>query len=131
MVEEYQLKEGKVIVHRPDMAEVIVNEGVEIDAEILKKGHDFLREHLTPPFSLLINKEHSYSYDMKAQLAVGELEGLDSVAVVYYSQLSKTLVDLLLMYPWATKINIKTFADRERAMAWLAEQQDRKELDRE
>ena len=36
MKEEHRLPEGRVIIHRPDVAEIIVDEGVEINGEILQ-----------------------------------------------------------------------------------------------
>ena len=58
----YKLSFGSVIILAPNLAEVIINEGVIIDELNVDEYHDFLLTNLDAPFSLLVNKKHSYTY---------------------------------------------------------------------
>mgnify|MGYP000339053195 CR=1 FL=1 len=64
------------------MAEVIVDEGIEINEALVNEFHDFLLQKLAAPFSLLINRKNSYSYTFKAQMAIGKLDEIKAMAVV-------------------------------------------------
>ena len=61
-MDSYELSFGKIIILRNDLAEVIVNEGVEVDFGMVEEFHHFLLSNFTHSFSLLINKVNSYSF---------------------------------------------------------------------
>ena len=62
----YELPFAKIIILDDNIAEVMIDHGVEMDVEMVEQYHDFLLSHLRPPFSLLINKIKSYAYDFHA-----------------------------------------------------------------
>lgn len=66
-MELHELSFAKIIILREDIAEVIVNEGVEMTVEMVDEYHNFLLSHLRAPFSLLVNKLNAYTYDFDAQ----------------------------------------------------------------
>ena len=59
---------GSIIILHDNVAEVIINEGVELTLEMINEYHDFLLTNLSSPFFLLVNKIHSYTYSFEAQM---------------------------------------------------------------
>jgi len=102
-----------------DIAEVIVDEGVEINLSMVAEYHSFLLDKMTYPFSLLINKKHSYSYTFEAQLQLATLSQINVMAVVAYTKISeistKNLASFTREIPWILEI----FSEREVALCWL------------
>lgn len=119
----HELSFAKIIVLRDDVAEVMINDGVEMDVEMVKQYHDFLLSHLQPPFSLLINKINSYTYDFQAQLQLATIKEINAMAVVSYSRATKITTETLASYPRDETWNIKIFSDRNEALDWLLEEQ--------
>ncbi len=115
----YELPYGKIIILQDDMAEIIINDGIEMDADMVVEYHDFLLEHLTAPFSLLINKINSYTYTWEAQQMLGMLDEIDAMAVVTYNIVSDNATRFLARIPRKKEWNMKIFDDRDRALAWL------------
>jgi len=73
---------AKIIILQKDIAEVMINDGVEMDTKMVDQYHDFLLSHLHPPFSLLINKVNSYTYDFQAQIHLATLKEINAMAVI-------------------------------------------------
>ena len=69
----YELSYAKIIVLQDDIAEVIINDAVVMNAAMVEQYHEFLRSILTSPFSLLINKINSYTYDFDAQIELATI----------------------------------------------------------
>ena len=122
MLDLYDLPFAKIILLRKDLAEVIVNEGVEIDVAMVGQFHEFLLSHLRTPFSLLINKIHSYTYDFDAQLKLGALDELKAIAVIAYTRMTKLTTETVADLPRDIKWNLKIFSNRDEALAWLDSQ---------
>ena len=64
---KYKLSFGEIIILKPNLAEVIVDNDVEMDLEMVGEYHEFLLSKLGHPFNLLINKVHQYTYTFEAQ----------------------------------------------------------------
>ena len=118
-METYELPFATINILREDIAEVIVNEGVEMNVDMVQQYHDFLLSHLTPPFALLINKIHSYSYDFRAQEKLATLEEIKAMAVVAYHRTTVITTYMLAAYPRKIKWNLKIYRNRDEALAWL------------
>jgi len=69
----YELSFAKIIILRDDIAEVIVNDGIEMNMLMFEEYHNFLLSNLKAPFSLLINKVNSYSYNAEVLKNLAEL----------------------------------------------------------
>ena len=124
-MESHQLSFAQITILREDIAEVVVNEGVEMDMTMVNEYHTFLLNHLKAPFSLLINKIHSYSYEFLAQRKLAVLKEIHSMAVVSYSSTTKhatlALADGIKRdIPW----NIEIFNDKDTALHWIESQQN-------
>ena len=114
---------GTIYLLQADIAEVLINEGVEMNLAIVEEFHQCLLDHLHAPFSLLVNKRNRYTYSYDAQGKLGNLPEINAVAIVAYSRISELATQSLLMFPREVEWNIQMFSDREQAFAWLKEQQ--------
>lgn len=110
---------GRIVPIDDHIAEVIINDSVEMDWEMLNDLHHTLENRFKPPISLLINKIHSYSYTFEAQKLIGTLNNLHKTAVVTYNQRSERATQALNQIPRPVKLNIKTFSNYEDALNWL------------
>ena len=116
---EFELPFAKIIILHDDIAEVIVNDGIEMDARMVEQYHDVLLLHLHSPFSLLINKINAYSYDFQAQIKLATLTEINAMGVVAYNRASELSAESLALYPQCQKWNLKIFSNRDDALAWL------------
>lgn len=115
----YELPFAKIIILHDNIAEVIIDEGIVVDSQMIDEYHKFLLTHLDAPFSLLINKVNSYTYDFPAQTKLANLEEINSMAVVAYNRVTQITTETLASYPRSKQWNLKVFSDREQALEWL------------
>ena len=123
-MKEFTLSFGKITLLQDDIAEVIVNDMVEMSLPMVAEFHDFLINHLTTPFSLLINKKNSYTYTFDAQLELGNLPQINVLAVVAYNQCTESTTKDLINIPRERPWNVRIFDDRMTAYRLLEEQQN-------
>ena len=119
----YELSYAKIIVLQEDIAEVIINDSVVINTAMVKQYHEFLRSNLTSPFSLLINKINSYTYDFNAQIELATIAEINAMAVVAYNRITELTTESLASYPRNKKWNLELFMNRNDALAWLLSEQ--------
>lgn len=119
----YELSYAKIIILQDDIAEVIINDAVVMNAAMVKHYHEFLRSHLTSPFSLLINKVNSYTYDFNAQMELATIEEINAMAVVVYNRITELATESLASYPRSKKWNLEIYLNRNDALAWLFSEQ--------
>ncbi|NQY48761.1 MAG: hypothetical protein HRT50_06610 [Colwellia sp.] len=116
----YALSFTRIILLSDSIAEVIVNEGVEMNLAMVSQFHEFLLAHLQSPFSLLINKVNAYSYDFDAQITIGNLTEIHAMAVVAYNQATQISTTYMLeAIPRPVAWNLRIYTDREVALNWL------------
>ena len=119
----HELSFAKIIILRDDIAEVMINDGVRMNEEMVEQYHDFLLSHLRAPFSLLVNKINSYTYDFHAQEKLATLKEINAMAVVAYNRVTKLTTETLASYPRDVKWNLEIFSNRDEALAWLLSEQ--------
>ena len=119
----YELHFAKIILLREDIAEVLINEGVEMDVGMVDEYHDFLLSHLRAPFSLLINKVNPYTYDFSAQKKLATLKEINAMAVVAYNRVTEIATESLASLPRDVDWDLKIFSYRDEALAWLIAKQ--------
>lgn len=66
-MESHRLRFAEIIILNKNLAEVIIDEAIEMDLSMVEEYHAFLLSHLDSSFSLLINKRHAYGYTFDAQ----------------------------------------------------------------
>tara|TARA_R110002049_G_scaffold147389_1_gene310255 strand:- start:1791 stop:2192 length:402 start_codon:yes stop_codon:yes gene_type:complete len=118
-MKSYKLSFGTISIIKSNLAEVIVDEGVEMNEIMVDEYHDFLLNNLSPPILLLVNKKNSYSYTFGAQTSIVDLKEIKSMAVLIGTNgglmSTETLIDINKDKEW----NIKLFQNRDQALAWL------------
>ncbi|MBP0903368.1 hypothetical protein ACFSKN_00570 [Mariniflexile gromovii] len=118
-MKNYNLSFGVINIIKENLAEVIVNDGVEMDEIMVDEYHDFILSNLAEPTLLLINKKNSYSYTFPAQKAIISLKKVKAAAVIVSSvggmMSTETLMNLNENNCW--KINL--FQKRDEALLWL------------
>ena len=115
----HELPFAKIIILHENLAEVIIDEGIVMDTNMVEQYHVFLLSHLQAPFSLLINKVNSYTYDFSAQLELATLKEINAMAVIAYNKVTKNTTETLASYPRSNAWNLKVFYSRDEALAWL------------
>lgn len=118
----HTLSFGTVTLLRPDLAEVIVSEGIEMNLEMVNEYHAFVTKHLADPCGTLINKKNRYTYTFEAQLAISNLAKIKAIAVVAPSDSARIVTQTLMKLPTHTHWNLHIFPDREIALEWLNQQ---------
>ncbi len=121
----YLLPFAKITLIREDLAEVVINEGVEINMEMLNQYHHFLLNHLRAPFSLLINKINTYSYTFDAQAKLATLKEINAIGVVAYNRVTLMALDSLASFPREVKWNMKAFTNYDDALEWVIAEQEK------
>ena len=119
-----ELPFGKIIILRDDIAEVMINDGVIMDMAMVEQYHDFLLSHLRAPFSILVNKINSYTYDFDAQEKLATLKEINAMAVVAYNPVTEITTEILASYPRNVKWNLRIFSNRDDALTWLLSEQE-------
>ena len=115
----HELPFAKIIILEDNLAEVVIDEGVIMNVEMVTQYHDFLLSHLRVPFSLLINKLNSYTYDLDAQIKLATLKEIEAMAVVAYTRITELTTDALASQPRKVEWNLKIFNNRDEALTWL------------
>jgi hypothetical protein len=115
----HELGFGKIILLDENIAEVIIDKGIEMDMEMVNEYHSFMVSHLRAPFSLLINKINPYSYTFAAQRKLATLPHIKAMAVVTYNPVAEKTTRGLIRIPRDREWHIKLFKNRERALQWL------------
>ncbi|WP_206485173.1 hypothetical protein [Thalassotalea sp. G2M2-11] len=109
-----------------NIVEVVADEGVEVSLEMLEEGHDFINRHIDSDFGLLINRVNNYSYSYEAKLSVASYERLKAIGFVYYSEISKEMIENLSQIRAFDRWNYRVFSGLElgwqQAYQWLEQQ---------
>jgi len=119
----HKLSFGEITILQEDIAEVIVNYGVEMDLELVGEFHEFLLEEMRHPFSLLINILNSYTYNFEAQQLIGSLSQINAIAVVAYDKITENVIKTVIKVPKEIPWKIMIFSERESALKWLMNEQ--------
>ncbi|HEX5057409.1 MAG TPA: hypothetical protein VFX02_13050 [Gammaproteobacteria bacterium] len=118
----FDLSFGTVTLLRQDLAEVIIDQGIEMNMDMIDEYHMFVSEFLAEPCAILINKINQYTYSFEAQLAISNLEKIKAIAAVTYSDASRMASETLMKLPTHKHWNMRIFSDRDNALRWLEQQ---------
>ncbi|TXE07118.1 hypothetical protein FUA26_12905 [Seonamhaeicola algicola] len=118
-MKEHKLSFGTILILKPNLAEVIIDEGIVMNEVMVDLYHDFLLSHLEAPFSLIINKKNSYTYTFEAQKIIASLPQIHSMAVLVGSSGALMSTETLIKINEASDWNIKLFRTRPEALEWI------------
>lgn len=118
-MKSYKLSFGNISVIKKDLAEVVVDDGIEMDVPMVEEFHEFLTQNFKAPFRILVNRKNSYSYTFQAQKIIGNIEQVKAIAVIIGTNgglmSTETLINLNKESNW----NINLFQNRDKALEWL------------
>jgi len=123
-MDNHNLPFANIKILRNDIAEVIINDGIEMTLDMVEQYHHFLITHLVSPFSLLINKINKYTYEFDAQIKLATLKEINVMAVVAYNQTTNLTTKNLASMPREKQWKLSIFSDREKALVWLTAEQE-------
>jgi len=89
----HNLSFAKINILNENIAEVIVEQGVEISLEMSEEYNDFLTEKFPENFAILVNKINQYDFSFEAKLNMASHENLMAIAVVTYDDEGKQSVE--------------------------------------
>ncbi|GAA4293148.1 hypothetical protein [Aestuariibaculum suncheonense] len=115
----YKLSFGEIIIHRNNLAEIIIGEGVIMCELKVDELHDFLLTNLAAPFKLLVNKKCSYSYTFEAQKNIVCLKEIEAIAFAVYSPSALMSIETIMNVNKRDVWNTKMFRSQEAALLWL------------
>lgn len=108
------------------IVEVVVDEGVNMSLEMIEECHQFINEHFSERFAMLINRVNNYTYSYEAKLSVASYENLVAIAFVYYTEDAKKLTDELYKLRAFDGWNYRIFSGMElgwqQALTWLKQE---------
>ncbi|AWB68756.1 hypothetical protein C2869_21190 [Saccharobesus litoralis] len=119
----YKISLGTLNALTHDIAEVIADEGIEIDLDMVHEYHQCLKQHFTSPCSVLVNKKNTYTYTFDAQLTIGTSEQIKSLAIVTYNHATEITAKNLANFPRTKSWDTQFFTDRQSAIDWLIQRQ--------
>lgn len=117
----YKLSFGQVVVLKPFLVEIIVDEGVVVNEVMIDEFHDFLLTNLSAPFRILISTKNSYSYTFRAQLLIASLKQIEAIAVSIGTSGALMSFETMNFLNKNNRCNIQfqLFMSRIEALAWL------------
>ncbi len=109
----------KISIVQANIAEIMVDEGVDINIEMVDEIHDNFLSTFANSFSLLINKTNSYSTQLDALIKFGTLSTINKIAVYAPNKWAKLSADFAADIPSSAVLNIQVFTNRDEALSWL------------
>ena len=117
---------GQINIISSCIAEVIINQDVEITLELLEEYDAIMAKKFTGNYAVLVNRINNYRYAYEALLCAGSAQNLRAAAIIEYGTNSEQRTQDLKSIRAMDNLNIKEFSGlelgREKAIAWLDEQ---------
>lgn len=109
----YNLSFGKINIINGNIAEVVINNNIEISLEMIEECEDFFSKHFSGNFGLLVNKINTYEYSFEAKLTIGLNDRLRAIAVVNYYDIGTKQTDKIIQLRKKDNLNLKIFSGLE------------------
>tara|TARA_R110001592_G_scaffold153164_2_gene381319 strand:+ start:87 stop:494 length:408 start_codon:yes stop_codon:yes gene_type:complete len=117
---------GQINFLDANIAEVIINENIEITLEIVDEYDALMAQHFSGNYAVLVNRINSYRFAYEALLCIGSEQNLKALAIINYNKASEQQTRDLKSVRHMDNLNIKEFSGlelgRENAIHWLNEQ---------
>ncbi len=117
-----ELSFAEITVLQPNIAEIVIANGVSVTSEMVKEYHRLLKQNLKKPSGLLINKCNSYTYSFGAQIELGLANHIKATAILVHRDSSVLIMQSIKEMPDHAQWNMDIFFEREPAVAWLDKQ---------
>ena len=120
---KYRLSFGVFNLLADNILEVTVDEGIEMSLEMIEECSDFVHEHISGDFGMIVNRINNYTYTYEAQLSLASYQGLKAIAFVYYNNESKEIIKSLHEKRQEDEWNFQVFSGLElgwqQAFQWI------------
>ena len=113
------LRSGKIVSLPDKISELVVDQGVEMNDELVDELHDYLLAHQAETTGLLVNKKHDYAYAFSTQNKICDLAHIRAVAFVCYRDVSRIITELIAKLPREHPWNFRIFNNYDDGLAWL------------
>jgi len=122
-MDQYRLSFAAVNILTDNIAELIIDENIEVSIEMVEEHDKLLSSLFKGPFGVLVNKVNKYSYTLEAKLIMGSIEPMTAIASVnYFPQGTQSTQDILDKRS-NDRLNLKAFIGTElgwqQAYDWL------------
>mgnify|MGYP000008783740 CR=1 FL=1 len=123
---KHRLSFGHFNILSENILEVVADEGVEMTLEMIEECHQFVEQHFTDDFGMLVNRVNNYTYSFEAKLSIASYEHLKAIAFVYYSPDCKEVAEELYQIRSLDEWNFRVFSGLElgwqQAYTWLQQE---------
>ncbi|WDE10979.1 hypothetical protein [Thalassomonas haliotis] len=120
---KHKLSFGYVNILSENIAEIIVDEDVEITLEMTEECDDFLASMFCGELGILVHRINNYTFTYEAKLTVVSYEKIKAMAVVTYNKQGEQVTRELLAKRAMDDWNLKCFSGLElgwqQAYDWL------------
>lgn len=115
-----QLSFGRV---RPvgSIVELCVDEGRELTLQSLTELRAWIGAHMPSRFAVLVTGSLDFSLGFDAQADLGNVAGLQAIAIVRQFQRSDLVFDVIRRLPRDHVLKLELFSSRDGACQWLRE----------
>lgn len=122
-MEKHRLSFVQINLLNEKIAEVIFDKGVYISIEMMEEIETFFCTFFKTDFGVIVNKIYPYTYSLEAQLTMGSLIHMKSIASINYSKEGVANTEDIINKRSNDKLNIKQFngleLGRQQALKWL------------
>jgi len=122
-MEKYRLSFCTVNIMADNIAEVIIDDNIEVSMEMVEEHDKFLCSMFRGDFGVLVNKINTYSYSLEAKLIMGSLVRMKAIASVFYSSQGMQSTQNIMEKRAMDSLNLKLFSGYElgwqQAYDWL------------
>lgn len=117
---EYRLSFCTLCFRDDDIAILEIDDGVEVDAAMVREISSLADRLLDRPIGLLSNRKHSYSLSFETMTSLARSPHMAALAIVVYSNKSKLLVEIQNRIVSAIQQRpIRVFTVMDEAVDWL------------
>ena len=117
-----QLQFGVIKMLNANLVEVFINEGIEVDLQMVQGFEEMLDELLLGHYGLLLNEKHPHTYSKEAEEYFAHMNNLDAMAVVMYTRFTDIASKYLQSFHETSSWKMKVFYNRDKALGWLEKQ---------
>ncbi len=116
----HQLSFGRV---RPvgNIVELCIDEGRELTLQSLTEFRTWIGAHMPPRFAVLVTGSLDFSLGFEAQADLGNVAGLQAIAIVRQFPRSDLVFDVIRRLPRDHVLKLELFPSRDSACKWLRE----------
>jgi hypothetical protein len=119
-VTEYRLSFCNLCFRDDDIAILEIDDGVEVDAAMVREISALADDLLDRPIGLISNRKHSYSLSFDTMTSLARSPYIAALAIVVYSSKSKLLVEIQNRIVSAIQRRpIRVFTAMDEAVDWL------------